>query len=161
MRKVDPEVKHFPARKPKKPVPKGWRPLKKGCERRTWALPDVSAGGKRHDRFGVGFGVVVWEGLVEPRIEDLHFPEHFGHRSGSASHTFLIDSRHFLKGMRRGSWAETSIASTASPSVCISFVRLLGPPATHLVGIPPAVVVHELKALVANVLGDRGDKVKG
>ena len=46
--------------------------------------------------------------------------EHFGHRSGSASHTFLINSRHFLEGMRRGSWAETSITSTASPSVCTS-----------------------------------------
>ena len=44
--------------------------------------------------------------------------EHFGHRSGSASHTFLINSRHFLEGMPRGSWAETSITSTASPSVC-------------------------------------------
>ena len=33
--------------------------------------------------------------------------EHFGHRSGSASHTFLIKSRRFLEGMRRGSWAET------------------------------------------------------
>jgi hypothetical protein len=30
--------------------------------------------------------------------------EHFGHRSGSASHTFLINSRYFLEGMRRGSW---------------------------------------------------------
>jgi hypothetical protein len=53
-------------------------------------------------------------------------PEHFGHRSGSASHTFLINSRHFLEGMRRGSWAETSITSTppnaswsaTSPRVC-------------------------------------------
>jgi hypothetical protein len=32
--------------------------------------------------------------------------ERFGHRSGSASYTFLINSRHFLEGMRRGSWAE-------------------------------------------------------
>jgi hypothetical protein len=46
--------------------------------------------------------------------------EHFGHRSGSASYAFLINSRHFLEGMRRGSWAETSITSTASPSVCTS-----------------------------------------
>jgi hypothetical protein len=30
------------------------------------------------------------------------------------------------------------------------FVRLLGPPAAHLVGIPP-VVAHELEALVGNV----------
>ena len=29
--------------------------------------------------------------------------EHFGHRSGSASHAFLINSRYFLEGMRRGS----------------------------------------------------------
>jgi hypothetical protein len=35
--------------------------------------------------------------------------EHFGHRSGSATHTFLINSRHFLEGMRHGSRAETSI----------------------------------------------------
>ena len=33
--------------------PEGWGPLNKGCERRTWALPDVSGGGERHDRFGV------------------------------------------------------------------------------------------------------------
>ena len=32
--------------------------------------------------------------------------EHFRHRSGSDSHTFLINSRHFLEGIRRGSWAE-------------------------------------------------------
>ena len=31
----------------------GLGPLNKGCERRTRALPDVSAGGERHDRFGV------------------------------------------------------------------------------------------------------------
>ena len=37
--------------------------------------------------------------------------EHFGHRRGSASHTFLINSRHFLEGMRRGSWAETRVAA--------------------------------------------------
>ena len=42
--------------------------------------------------------------------------EHFRHSSGSASRTFLINSRHFSEGMRRGSWAETSISSTASPS---------------------------------------------
>jgi len=55
--KVGPEVKQLP--------PEGWGPLNKGCERRTWALPDVSGGGERHDRFGV----VVGEGVVEPRIE--------------------------------------------------------------------------------------------
>jgi hypothetical protein len=38
--KVDPEVKHG--------LPEGWGPLNKGCERRTWALPDVSGGGERH-----------------------------------------------------------------------------------------------------------------
>jgi hypothetical protein len=27
--------------------------------------------------------------------------EHFGHRSASASHTFLINSHHFLEGMAR------------------------------------------------------------
>jgi hypothetical protein len=73
--------------------------------------------------------------------------EHFGYRSGSASHAFLINSRHFLEGMRRGSWAETSITS---PGVALGlhfFVRLLGPLAAHLVGIPP-VVAHELEALV-------------
>ena len=47
----------------------GWGPLNKGCERRTRALPDVSAGGERHDRFGV----VVGPGVVEPRsaLEEL------------------------------------------------------------------------------------------
>jgi hypothetical protein len=50
---VGPEVKHglFPvarrARNPKKLPPEGWGPLNKGCERRTWALPDVSGGGER------------------------------------------------------------------------------------------------------------------
>ena len=37
-------------------------PLNKGCERRTWALPDVSGDGEGHDRFGVAVG----EGVVEP-----------------------------------------------------------------------------------------------
>jgi hypothetical protein len=45
--------------------PEGWGPLNEGRERRTRALPDVSGGGERHDRFGV----VVGEGVVEPRIE--------------------------------------------------------------------------------------------
>jgi hypothetical protein len=47
--------------------------------------------------------------------------EHFGHRSGSASHTFLINSRHFLEGMRRDWWAETSIRAirtSNSPAQC-------------------------------------------
>ena len=47
--------------------------------------------------------------------------EHFGHRSGSASHTFLINSRHFLEGMRRDWWAETSIwaiRTSNSPAQC-------------------------------------------
>ena len=35
--------------------------------------------------------------------------EHFGHRSGSASHTFLINSRHFVE-MRRRSWAKRSLS---------------------------------------------------
>jgi hypothetical protein len=38
-----------------------------GCERRTRALPGVSGGGERHDRFSV----VVGERVVEPRIEGL------------------------------------------------------------------------------------------
>ena len=68
--KVGPEVKHGPA---------GglWGPLNKGCERRTWALPDVSGGGERHDRFGV----VVGEGVVEPRIEGR-----FARRVGAGMH---------------------------------------------------------------------------
>jgi hypothetical protein len=52
--KVGPEVKHG--------LREDWGPLNKGCERRTWALPDVSGGGERRDRFGVAVGV------VEPRI---------------------------------------------------------------------------------------------
>jgi hypothetical protein len=39
--------------------PVGWGPLNKGCERRTRAVPDVSAGGERHDPFGL----VVGEGV--------------------------------------------------------------------------------------------------
>ena len=45
--RVGPEVKHGP---------EGWGPRNKGCERRTWALPDVSGGGERHDRFGIVVG---------------------------------------------------------------------------------------------------------
>jgi hypothetical protein len=33
-----------------------WGPMNNGCERRTWALPGVSAGGERHDWFGVVVG---------------------------------------------------------------------------------------------------------
>ena len=83
--------------------------------------------------------------------------EHFGHRSGWASHTFLINSRHFLEGMRRGSWAETSITSMASPSACASSSACLARCPRIVLDIPP-VVAHELEALVGNVLGDRGDK---
>ena len=60
--KVGPEVKHGRfrvagrARNPKKLPPEGWGSLNKGCERRTRALPDVSGGGERHDRFGVVVG---------------------------------------------------------------------------------------------------------
>jgi hypothetical protein len=50
--------------------------------------------------------------------------EYFGHRSGSASHTLLINSRRFLEGVRRGSWADTSITSTRRPRSA-----LLRPPA--------------------------------
>jgi hypothetical protein len=49
--------------------------------------------------------------------------EHFGHRSGSASHTFLINSRHFLEGMRRGWWAETSIRAIRTSTSCSVFSR--------------------------------------
>ena len=66
--RVVPEVKHGP---------EGWGPLNKGCERRTWALPDVSGGGERHERFGV----VVGEGVVEPRIEGR-----FARRVGAGMH---------------------------------------------------------------------------
>ena len=66
--KVGPEVKHGP---------EGWGPLNKGCERRTRALPDVSAGGERHDRFGV----VVGPGVVEPRIKGR-----FARRVGAGMH---------------------------------------------------------------------------
>ena len=67
--KVGPEVKQAfrlrGAPATRKAPPEGWGPLNNGCERRTRALPDVSGGGERHDRFGV----VVGEGVVEPRIE--------------------------------------------------------------------------------------------
>jgi len=56
--KSGPEVKHglLP--------PEVWGPLNRVLEG-TWALPDLSGDGERHDRFGV----VVGEGVVEPRIE--------------------------------------------------------------------------------------------
>ena len=40
-------------------------------------------------------------------------------RRSTIFHT-LINSRHFLEGMQRGWWAETSITSTASPSAYAS-----------------------------------------
>jgi hypothetical protein len=60
--KVGPEVKHglfrvaVRARNPKKLPPEGWGPLNKGWERRTRALPDVSAGGDATT------GSVSWSG---------------------------------------------------------------------------------------------------
>ena len=84
--------------------------------------------------------------------------EHFGHRSGSASHTFLINSRHFLEG-DAARLVGRNVDHLHSVALGLRFfVRLLGPPAAHLAGIPP-VIAHELEALVGNVLGDRGDKV--
>ena len=65
-------------------------PLNKGCERGTWALPDLSGGGERHDRFGV----VVREGVVEPRIEG-RFARRVG--AGMASGRRSAD-----RGRRRG-----------------------------------------------------------
>jgi hypothetical protein len=38
---------------PEKAAAGGLGPLNKGCERCTWALPDVSGGRERHDRFSV------------------------------------------------------------------------------------------------------------
>jgi hypothetical protein len=84
--------------------------------------------------------------------------EHFGHRSGSASHTFLIQLAPLL---RRDAARLVGRNVDHLHGVALGlhfFVRLLGPPAAHLVGIPP-VIAHELEALVGNVLGDRGDKV--
>ena len=46
--KVGPTVKHGLLRvagRARTRPPEGWGPLNKGCERRTWALPDVSGGG--------------------------------------------------------------------------------------------------------------------
>ncbi len=37
---------------------------------------------------------------------------HFGQRSGSASQTFLMSSRHLADGMRRGLCSETSMICT-------------------------------------------------
>jgi hypothetical protein len=34
---------------------------------------------------------------------------HFGQRSGSASHTLLMSSRHFLDGMQRGVFSEKAL----------------------------------------------------
>ena len=81
--KVGPEVKQLP--------PEGWGPLNKGCERRTRALPDVSGGGERHDRFGV----VVGEGVVEPRIEGRFGPDH---AIGALRRSPWIGSLHRLAG---------------------------------------------------------------
>ena len=52
--KVGPEVKHG------RPEGLGARRTR-GCDSRTWTLPDVSAGGACYDRFGVE--------VVEPRME--------------------------------------------------------------------------------------------
>ena len=62
-------------------APEGWGPLNKGFERRTRALPDVSGGGERHDRFGM----VVGEGVVEPRIEGR-----FAWRVGAGMHALPL-----------------------------------------------------------------------
>jgi hypothetical protein len=65
---------------PEKAAAGGLRVTEQGCERRTWALPDVSGGGERYDRFGV----VVGEGVVEPRIEGR-----FARRVGAGMHPLL------------------------------------------------------------------------
>ena len=53
------------ARTPKKAAAGGLGAAEQGVREAHSALPDVSAGGERHDRFGV----VVGEGVVEPRME--------------------------------------------------------------------------------------------
>ena len=83
--------------------------------------------------------------------------EHFGHRSGSASHTFLIKLAPLL-GRDAARLVGRNVDHLHGVALGLRFfVRLLGPPAAHLVGIPP-VVTHELEALVGNG-GDHGDKV--
>jgi hypothetical protein len=102
--KVGPEVKHGlfrvagRARNPKKLPPEGWGPLNKGCERRTRALPDVSAGGERHDRFGV----VVGEEVLEPRIEGR-----FARRVGAGMHAHPLLPESEMRRMRSmtSSWS--------------------------------------------------------
>ena len=67
--KVGLEVNHWP---------EGWGPLNKGARGALGPLPDVSNGGERHDRFGV----VVGEGVVEPRIKGR-----FAQRVDAGMHT--------------------------------------------------------------------------
>ena len=95
-------------------------------ERGALGLPDVSVGGEGHDRLGVavregsrvvspgGVGVDEclrttcqssrWRRMTSAwsmRETMLISREHFGHQSGSALPGILINSRHFLEGIRR------------------------------------------------------------
>jgi hypothetical protein len=75
-----------------------WGPLNKGCERRTWALPDASGGGDR-------FGVVVGEGVVEPRIEGRFARCPLGHQRlsiGTVRTLAPLNLRQTLRGAPHG-----------------------------------------------------------
>ena len=62
--------------------------------------------------------------------------EHFGHRSGSASHTF--DQLARLLGRDAARLVGRNVDHLHGVALGLHFfVRLLGPPAAHLVGIPP------------------------
>ena len=85
--------------------------------------------------------------------------EHFGHRSGWVGLPHLLDQLAPLLRRDAARLVGRNVDHLHGVALGLHFfVRLLGPPAAHLVGIPP-VVAHELEALVGNVLGDRGDKV--
>ena len=124
--KVGPEVKHGP--EGWGPLNKGVQEAHLGAAGRfSWRRtprPVRCRSGKGSSSHGsrvftrrVGVGMHAHPLLPEPEmaqdaLDDILLSmsetmrisrEHFGHRSGSASHTFLINSRHFLEGMRRGS----------------------------------------------------------
>jgi len=82
-----------------------------------------------------------------------------GHRSGSASQTFWMSSRHLLEGIRRGLYAE-DVDDLAFGHGHGSGIRLPEPLAAQLIGIP-SVIANELEAFVRDVLGDAGDEVAG
>ena len=108
-------------RNPKKLPPEGWGPLSKGARGalgrcRAFQVAEKVGEGVVEPRIEPGGSVPeCTPPLPEPETaqdalddillvderNDAISREHFGHRSGSGSHPSLINSRHFLEGMRR------------------------------------------------------------